>query len=65
MYIYMQAGLYAQRTTMLPRYDTSSGIMEKTYLGKAVFVRQLNAAGRYAAGTLGLEVLDFEAVASR
>ncbi|GAX85229.1 hypothetical protein CEUSTIGMA_g12649.t1 [Chlamydomonas eustigma] len=63
--VFPEAGLYAQRTTMQPRYDTSSGIMEKTYLGKAVFVRQLNAAGRHAAGTLGLEILDFEAIANR
>ncbi len=61
----MQAGLYVYHTTMPPRHDSASGEMLKSYLGRANFIRQLNAAGRHAASLLGMEVVDYEAVASR
>ncbi|KAG1665225.1 hypothetical protein FOA52_011413 [Chlamydomonas sp. UWO 241] len=57
--------LYVFHTTMAPKYDALTGTMDKGYLGHANHIRQLNAAGCAAAATLGMEVLDYGAVAAR
>eukprot|EP00955_Chlamydomonas_euryale_P011013 118578-Chlamydomonas_euryale.AAC.11 len=57
--------LYAFHTLALPRHNPQTGAAEKSYLGFANHVRQLNAAGTYAARELGMEVVDYAAVASR
>lgn len=57
--------MFVYHTNMMPRYDSASGDMIKAYLGRANHIRQLNSAGRHAASLLGMEVVDYEAVAAR
>jgi len=52
----VNADLFLYHTAMMPRFNPISGSMDKEYLGKAVFIRQLNAAGMQAATALGMEV---------
>ncbi|KAL6757004.1 hypothetical protein V8C86DRAFT_2634133 [Haematococcus lacustris] len=60
-----QSPLLLYHTTMAPRFNTSTGIMHRAYLGRRFFITQLNVAGRQAAQELGLEVVDYAAVANR
>eukprot|EP00798_Chlamydomonas_sp_ICE-L_P031048 gene31048-7141_t len=57
--------LFIYHPIMLPKYDPLTGFMEKTYLGRRVFVEQLNAAGAHVAHQMGVEVLDYEQMGRR
>jgi hypothetical protein len=105
----MQTAMLTFHTTMMPRFDPYSGLMEKPYLGRRFYVSQvgtlntlcntwhrspglhcdlallshdpaicdlsgwgclcgvsqMNAAGRMAATLMGLEVIDYAALATR
>lgn len=61
----MQAKLWVYHTNAAPRHHPVTGVMDKSYLGQANHVRQLNAMGRHVAMQLGMEVIDYERVASR
>ena len=57
--------MYAFHTTMFPRFNPATGMMDRAYLGRRVFIRQLNAAGRHVAMQLGLEIIDYEQIGTR
>jgi hypothetical protein len=61
----MQANLWIHHSYSLPRFNPNTGIMEKAYLGKATFIRQLNAAGRHVAGKLDMEIIDYDWILQR
>lgn len=54
--------MFAFHTTLPPRHDALTGRSEKLYLGRRVYVDQLNSAGRAVAAELDLEVVDYEQV---
>ncbi|MEW5305710.1 MAG: hypothetical protein WDW36_008230 [Sanguina aurantia] len=60
-----QARLFAAHTTMPPRYSPATGAMERPYLGHRTHLAQLNAALRYVARGLGVELIDYEQLSSR
>ncbi|KAI8466392.1 MAG: hypothetical protein J3K34DRAFT_524567 [Monoraphidium minutum] len=63
--VFPKAKVWATHTTLTPRFDPTSGLAAKPYLGRPYYVAQLNGALLAVAARLGLQVVDYWQVGAR